>query len=57
MLAPTFYGAEFQNELDVATESVLVDGNEVLLSQFAAENMALRQQMMGESERFIFFIR
>ena len=49
-----FYGAEFQNELDVATESVLVDGNEVLLSQFAAENMALRQQMMGESERFIF---
>ncbi|MBT6178339.1 MAG: phosphatidylserine/phosphatidylglycerophosphate/cardiolipin synthase family protein [Deltaproteobacteria bacterium] len=49
-----FYGAEFQNELDDVTGSVEIDGNEVILSQFAAENLALRQQMMGDSEKFIF---
>jgi phosphatidylserine/phosphatidylglycerophosphate/cardiolipin synthase-like enzyme len=49
-----FYGADFQSELDEVTGSVEVGGNEVILSQFAEENMALRQQMMGDSEKFIF---
>jgi|MDSW01.2.fsa_nt_gb phosphatidylserine/phosphatidylglycerophosphate/cardiolipin synthase-like enzyme len=49
-----FYGSEFQAELDIATESEIVSGNEVILSQYAAENMALRQQMMGDAESFIF---
>ena len=49
-----FYGDQFQSELDTVTESTKVEGNEVILSQYAAENMALRQQMMGDAERFVF---
>jgi phosphatidylserine/phosphatidylglycerophosphate/cardiolipin synthase-like enzyme len=49
-----FYGADFQGELDDVTGSVEIGGNEVILSQFAAENLALRQQMMGDSEKYIF---
>lgn len=49
-----FYGSEFQSELDASSGSVNITGNEVVLSQFAADNQALRQEMMGESEKFIF---
>jgi len=49
-----FYSSEFQNELDSATGSVKIDGNEVVLSQYAADNLALRQQMMGDSQEFVF---